>query len=156
LTPRVVYSNTPGAAAERVAASSAAEPAATYESANRQMTVTSQASGFPASQGTRERPSGHFPSDRGAEYCDERVCLCVCVCVCVRVCVRACVCVCVCLSASMSWELYTSDLHPIFAHLTYGRGSVLHWRRSDTLCTSALWMTSYLLISQDCSTSPSS
>ena len=53
----------------RVAASSAAEPAsraaaATYESANGQMTVTSQDSGFPASQGTRERPSGRFPSDR--------------------------------------------------------------------------------------------
>jgi len=28
------------------------------------MTVTSQVSGFPASQGTRERPSGRFPSDR--------------------------------------------------------------------------------------------
>ena len=53
----------------RVAASSAAEPvsraaAATYESANGQMTVTSQVSGFPASQGTRERPSGRLPSDR--------------------------------------------------------------------------------------------
>ena len=45
----------------RVAASSAADPAsraaaATYESPNGQMTVTSQVSGFPASQGTRERP----------------------------------------------------------------------------------------------------
>jgi len=44
----------------RVAASSAAEPAsqsaaATYESANGQMTVTSQ---------VRERPSGRFPPDR--------------------------------------------------------------------------------------------
>ena len=53
----------------RVAASSAAEPAsraaaATYESANGQMTVTSQVSGFPASQRTRERPSGRFPSDQ--------------------------------------------------------------------------------------------
>jgi len=53
----------------RVAASSAADPAsraaaATYESDNGQMTVTSQVSGFPASQGTRERPSGRFPSDR--------------------------------------------------------------------------------------------
>jgi len=49
----------------RVAASSAADSAsraaaATYESANGQMTVTSQVSGFPASQGTRERPSGHI------------------------------------------------------------------------------------------------
>jgi len=52
----------------RVAVSSAADPAsraaaATYESANGQLTVTSQVSGFPASQGTRERPSGRFPSD---------------------------------------------------------------------------------------------
>jgi len=30
----------------------------------------------------------------------------------------------------------TSDLHQIFVHVTYGRGSVLLWRRSDTLCTS--------------------
>ena len=48
----------------RVAASSVAEPAsrvATYESANGQMTVTSKVSGFPASQGTRERPSGRSP-----------------------------------------------------------------------------------------------
>jgi len=29
-----------------------------HESASGQMTVTSQVSGFPASQGTRERPSG--------------------------------------------------------------------------------------------------
>ena len=48
-----------------MAASSAADPAsraaaATYESANGQITVTSQVSGFPASQGTRERPSGRL------------------------------------------------------------------------------------------------
>ena len=46
---------------------------------------------------------------------------------------------------------------PIFAkffvHAIYARGSVLLWRRTDTLCTSGLWMTSYLLISQGCSTS---
>ena len=30
---------------------------------------------------------------------------------------------------------YTSDLHQIFAQVIYGRGSVLLWRRSDTLCT---------------------
>ena len=50
----------------RVAASSAADPAsraaaATYESANGQITVTSQVSGFPASQGTRERPGSKDP-----------------------------------------------------------------------------------------------
>ena len=31
---------------------------------------------------------------------------------------------------------YTSDLHQIFALVTYRRGSVQFWRRSDTLCTS--------------------
>ena len=29
----------------------------------------------------------------------------------------------------------TSDLHPSFAHVTYGRCSVVLWRRSDTLRT---------------------
>jgi len=32
---------------------------------------------------------------------------------------------------------YTSDLHHIFVHVTSGHGSVLLWRRSDTLCTSS-------------------
>ena len=33
----------------------------------------------------------------------------------------------------------------LFAHVTYGRGSVLFWRRSDTLYVfPVLWMTSYL------------
>jgi len=41
----------------------------------------------------------------------------------------------VCLSASML-ENYTPDLHQIFVHITYVRGSVLLWRRYDTLCTS--------------------
>ena len=32
---------------------------------------------------------------------------------------------------------YTSDLHQFFVRATYGRGSVVLWRRcSDTLCTS--------------------
>ena len=31
---------------------------------------------------------------------------------------------------------YTSDLHQLFVHVAYGCGSVLLWRRSDTLCTS--------------------
>ena len=40
-------------------------------------------------------------------------------------------------------------------HVTYGRGSVLLWRRSGKLCTSGFTgMTSYLLVSQGCSTSP--
>ena len=62
----------------------------------------------------------HSP-DREEEYCNERVCLSVCLCVCL----------CVCLSTIIS-----SELHQIFVHVTYGRGSVLLWRRSDTLCTS--------------------
>jgi len=46
----------------------AAEPAsraaaAMYELDSGLTTVKSQDNGFPASQGTRERPSGHFPSD---------------------------------------------------------------------------------------------
>jgi len=71
--------------------------------------------------------------DMGAECCDERVCVCVSV----------------CLSAIIS-----SKPRPIFTkflvHVTYGRGSVLLWWRNDMLCTSGLWMTSYLLISQGC------
>ena len=73
-----------------------------------------------------------------AEYCDERVCLCVCFC--------------------PRWYLrnYTSDPHQIFVHVTYGHGSVLLWRRSDMLYASGFMMTSYLLISPGCSTSPPS
>jgi len=48
----------------------------------------------------------------------------VCLCVCVFVCPRA-----------RLWS-YTSDLHHIFVHVTYGRGSVLLRWRCDTLCTS--------------------
>ena len=45
--------------------------------------------------------------------------------------------VCVCSSVrDLSVRNYTSDLHRIFAHITCGRGSVLLWRRSDTLRTS--------------------
>jgi len=50
--------------------------------------------------------------------CDERVCVCLSVLfVCPRSYLRNC----------------ASDLHQIFVHVTYGRGSVLFWRRSDTL-----------------------
>jgi len=52
---------------------------------------------------------------------------------------------------------YTSDRHQIFYACSYGRGSVVLWRRSDTLYVlPVLWMTSCLLISQGCSTSPPS
>ena len=51
---------------------------------------------------------------------------------------------------------YTSDLYQFFAHAIYGCGSVRLWRRRDTLCTSGLWMKSYLRISQGSSTWPPS
>jgi len=44
------------------------------------------------------------------------------------------VCVFVC-PRSYLWN-YTSDFHQIFVRVTFGRGSVLLRRRSDTLCTS--------------------
>ena len=57
---------------------------------------------------------------------------------CVRACVRVCVCVCVCVCLSV----ISSELHvrssPIFAHVTYGRASVLLWRLSGTLRISGL------------------
>ena len=82
---------------------------------------------------SRSGESSYSVPDRGAEYCNERVCLSVCACVraCVRVRVRVCVFVC---SRSYLWN-YTTDLHERFMHVTYGRGSVLLWRRSDTLST---------------------
>ena len=51
------------------------------------------------------------------------VCLCVCDCVCVFVCPRS------------YLRNYMYDLRQFF-HVTYGRGSILIWRRSGTLCTS--------------------
>ena len=56
--------------------------------------------------------------DRGAEYCEVRVCLSVYLCV--FVCPRS------------YLRNYTSDLHQIFVHVAYRSGSVLWWR-SDTL-----------------------
>ena len=49
------------------------------------------------------------------------VCLSVCLCVRVFVCPRS------------YQRNYTSDLVQFFMHVTHGRGSVLIWRRSDTL-----------------------
>jgi len=65
------------------------------------------------------------------EYRDE-LCLCVCVCVCVY----ACVCLCLCSSMRDHIQNYTSDLHQIFVHVTYGCSSVLLWPCNDTLCIS--------------------
>jgi len=45
-----------------------------------------------------------------------------------------CVCVCVCVSAIIYSERPIFTKH--FVHITYGRGSVRLWRRSDTLCIS--------------------
>ena len=44
-------------------------------------------------------------------------------------------CVCVCLSAIISLELHVR-FSPNIVHVTFGPGSVLLSRRSDTLCTS--------------------
>ena len=49
--------------------------------------------------------------------------------------VSVCLPVCVCLFAIISSELHVRA-STMFVHVTYGRGSVLVWRRSDTLCTS--------------------
>ena len=50
--------------------------------------------------------------------------------VCLSLCLRECVC------PRSHPRDYTSNLHQIVVHVTYGRGSDLPWRRSDTLCTS--------------------
>jgi len=67
--------------------------------------------------------SSYSATHRGAEYRDERVCLSVCVCV-----------------RLTGHDHIFGTTHPIFTklfdHVTYGRGSVLLWRRSDMLCTS--------------------
>jgi len=57
--------------------------------------------------------------DRGAQYCDECICLSVCLSVCVFVCPQS------------YLQNYTSDLHQLFVRVTHGRGSVLLWRHSD-------------------------
>jgi len=53
------------------------------------------------------------------------------------VCLYVCVSVCGCLFVR---DHTFGTAHPIFTkvfvHVTYGRGSVLLWRRTDTLCTS--------------------
>ena len=47
------------------------------------------------------------------------------------------VCVCVCLSAITSLELHVRSSRIFFVRVTYGRGSILVWRRSDVLRTSS-------------------
>jgi len=67
-------------------------------------------------------PPRHIYSaaDRAAEDCDERVCLSFCVFVYPQSYLRN----------------YMSDLTRLFANVTYGRGSLLVWRRINTLHTS--------------------
>jgi len=48
--------------------------------------------------------------------------------------VSVCLCVFVCPRSNL--RRYTSDLRQLFMHDTHGRGSVLLWRRSDTLYSS--------------------
>ena len=63
--------------------------------------------------------------DRGAEYCDQFVCLSVCVSICPR---------------AYLWNFWT-DLYEILCADPRGRGLVLLWRRCDMLCTHGLWIT---------------
>jgi len=60
------------------------------------------------------------------EYCDEHVSLFVCLIVCLSVFV--------CPPSYL--RNYMPNLHQIFVHVTYGRGSVNFWQCCDTLCTS--------------------
>jgi len=88
--------------------------------------------------------SSYSATHRGAEYRDERVCLSVCVCVCVW------------LSTIISSELHIQSSPNCLTMLPmavarFSSGGVV-------ICyvLPVLWMTSYLLISQGCSTSPPS
>ena len=93
--------------------------------------------------------------------------VCVCACACVRACVRvrararararACVCVCVCLSVL---DHIFGTTRPIFTKFLCMLPMAVSWPSSGGVVTRyvlpVLWMTSYLLISQGCSTSPPS
>jgi len=80
------------------------------------------------------------PPIGGAEYCDERVCLSVCV----------------CLSAVKSSEIHVRSsptflcMIPMAVVRSSSGGVVIRY------IVPVLWMTSYLLVSQGCSTSPPS
>jgi len=52
----------------------------------------------------------------------------------------------VCLFASVSPGSIFTKKTKFLKHVNYARDSVLLWPRCDTLCTSGLWMTSYLYI----------
>jgi len=57
----------------------------------------------------------------------------------VSVCLSQCLSVCICVCVSVHDHIIGTT-RPIFTkffvHVTYGRGAVLLWRRSDKLCTS--------------------
>jgi len=86
-------------------------------------------------------PNFYSVPDRGAEYCDERVCLCVCVFVCPR---------------SVCSELHVRSspnflrILPVVVARSSSGGVVIR------CVLPVLWMTSYLLKSRGCSMSPPS
>jgi len=85
--------------------------------------------------------------NKGAEYCDDRICVSVCICVCV--------CLCVCLSASISLEIHFRASPDFLCVLhTVARSSSGGFAICYVL--PVLWMTLYLPISQGSSTWPPS
>jgi len=62
----------------------------------------------------------YFVPSRGAEYCDDHVCLSVCI------------------STIISPELHVRSLSSFFVYATYVRVSVLLWRCCDMLRTSGI------------------
>ena len=86
------------------------------------------------------------PPIGSAEYCDERVCLSVC----------QCMCLCVCLSAIISLELHVRSSPIFFCVLPMAVARSSSGGVVTRHVLPFLWMTSILLISQGCSTSPPS
>ena len=66
------------------------------------------------------------------------------------------VCLCVCVFVRDYIFGTTRPIFKHFVHVTYGRGSVLLWRCSDTLCTSGFVDDVIFEMSQGCSRSPPS
>ena len=108
--------------------------------------------------------SGHYPAAchrllayYSAPIEKRSIVMSVSVCVCVCACVRACVCVCVCLSVR---DYISRTARPVFEFLCMLPMAVVARSSSGSVVIRyvlpVLWMTSYLLISQGCSTSPPS
>jgi len=108
---------------------------------------------FVANQSTlytlaRMLPSNHALSryysalDRHAQYCDDRVCLSL----------RACV----CLSTIISWELHVRSSPNVLCMLPMAVARSSSDGVMICYVLPVLWITSYLLIRQGCSTSPHS